>query len=100
MLIYFKFCILTCPSQVILHVNGTWRIASMDPDPIIGSCDAAYLETLEADVRRALTRVCVGCRGAGATKLRCCPCKAVYYCGRECQRAHWEEHKRVCGARN
>ena len=72
----------------------------MDPDPIVGSCDHGYLETLEDHVRRALTRVCVGCKGVGTAKLRCCPCKAVFYCGQECQRAHWGEHKLVCGARN
>jgi hypothetical protein len=27
---------------------------------------------------------------------RCAACKAVYYCGRECQTEHWKEHKRVC----
>ena len=70
----------------------------MDPDPVVGSCDRAYLETLERDVHRALTRVCVVCRAVG-TKLRSCPCRAVHYCGRECQKAHWAEHKLVCGSR-
>jgi hypothetical protein len=27
---------------------------------------------------------------------RCAACKAVYYCGRECQTEHWKEHKKVC----
>lgn len=34
-----------------------------------------------------------------ATKLqRCSKCKAVQYCGRECQVQHWPVHKRVCVA--
>jgi hypothetical protein len=84
--------------QITLHINGTWRIVSMDPDPVVRGCNRAYLETLEANVRRALTRVCGGCK-APATRLRCCPCRAMYYCGRECQKAHWGEHRLVCGAR-
>ena len=27
---------------------------------------------------------------------RCAACKLVYYCGRECQKAHWREHKQAC----
>ena len=87
------------PLQVTLHVNGTWRVASMDPDPIVGSCDRGYLDALEDRVRRALTRVCVVCKGVGPAKLRCCPCREVHYCGKECQKAHWAEHKLVCGSR-
>jgi len=28
-----------------------------------------------------------------------CACKSAIYCGRECQKADWKEHKQVCGAR-
>ena len=39
---------------------------------------------------------CAMC-GALAGKLkRCTACKSVSYCSRECQMAHWTEHKMVC----
>lgn len=33
-----------------------------------------------------------------AAQLLCSRCKAVRYCSRECQKAHWKEHKKVCKA--
>jgi hypothetical protein len=42
---------------------------------------------------------CAGC-GARDVKLRkCSGCKQVIYCNRECQTAHWKEHKKVCSSR-
>ena len=35
-----------------------------------------------------------GCDKYG--KNACTGCKLVRYCGRECQRGHWGEHKREC----
>jgi ankyrin repeat protein len=29
-------------------------------------------------------------------KSKCGTCRSVYYCGSECQRAHWKQHKKVC----
>lgn len=34
----------------------------------------------------------------GGTQLMiCAKCKARRYCGRECQKAEWKKHKKVCG---
>uniref|UniRef100_A0A383VVR0 MYND-type domain-containing protein n=1 Tax=Tetradesmus obliquus TaxID=3088 RepID=A0A383VVR0_TETOB len=33
---------------------------------------------------------------AGGTGTRCSTCQAVFYCSRECQLAHWKQHKRLC----
>jgi hypothetical protein len=34
----------------------------------------------------------------GSVKLLDCPCKRVSYCGRECQRAHYNTHRPECSA--
>ena len=45
------------------------------------------------------------CAGCGATSqpngrglLRCSKCEEVYYCGKDCQAAHWPAHKLDCRA--
>ena len=40
------------------------------------------------------TRPCAGCGVEGAPRE--CPCKGVFYCGRDCQKASWKEHKKSC----
>ena len=39
---------------------------------------------------------CVYCRGKPTKPQRCARCQKVFYCGLECQRAHWKEHKLTC----
>jgi hypothetical protein len=34
-----------------------------------------------------------------ATRKRCGACLRAYYCGRECQKAHWPTHKADCASR-
>lgn len=51
-------------------------------------------------VHRGYSGKCAAC-GATAVDLptslkSCSACNAVYYCGRECQRAHWKQHKGAC----
>lgn len=42
------------------------------------------------------TNTCASC-GKPAS-LRCARCKKVHYCSKECQKADWPSHKRVCVA--
>ena len=92
--------------QVFLSNKGTWRIVCHDPDPVLGRIKAQYLEALEVDVQHSLTvsahffktgRVCAQCSVTVPKKMRRCPCKGAYYCGKECQKAHWVMHREVCG---
>jgi hypothetical protein len=41
-------------------------------------------------------RVCAACRAADKPLRKCAACSTVLYCGRECQRAHWRQHKTQC----
>jgi hypothetical protein len=42
-------------------------------------------------------RSCARCGSEELPRLRVCRgCDAVRYCGRECQRAHWLEHRACC----
>jgi len=41
------------------------------------------------------SRRCAFCDKRGLHK-RCNGCMEVYYCSKECQKAHWEQHKKYC----
>ena len=38
------------------------------------------------------------CPACGATKCKdkCAKCMVVFYCSKDCQKAHWKQHKKVC----
>ena len=95
------------PFQVQLHSDGTWHIACMEPDPVLERMEKTYLDKLGLEVENALQvsahfirtgRVCACCSLTLAIKMRRCPCKGAYYCGKECQREHWMAggHREVC----
>ena len=58
-------------------------------------------ETLKEMLDRGVAlKACSGCLAVGAADLkRCGKCRSAYaaYCSRECQRAHWKTHRKVCG---
>ena len=39
---------------------------------------------------------CANCKKAQPNLKKCGACRKVQYCGKECQRAHWKEHKSNC----
>jgi len=40
---------------------------------------------------------CAYCNGLEQNPSLCTRCRVTYYCGRECQRLDWSNHKKVCG---
>lgn len=36
----------------------------------------------------------------GTSLRRCAGCKIPYYCSRQCQKADWKEHRKVCSSKN
>ncbi|KAJ7150914.1 hypothetical protein C8R43DRAFT_1005604 [Mycena crocata] len=73
----------------------------LPPGPILdGLGGESWLEnrkqTTKADQRLAkVCRTC-GAREPLVTLSRCNNCKYIYYCSRDCQRAHWKHHKVEC----
>jgi hypothetical protein len=51
---------------------------------------------LRMDTPTMEARVCAACRAADKPLRKCAACSTVLYCGRECQRAHWAQHKMQC----
>jgi hypothetical protein len=49
----------------------------------------------EAEALNATT-ACAECGKGGCKTLACSKCKQVFYCGRACQAAAWEGHKKEC----
>jgi hypothetical protein len=93
---------------VVLRRDGTWTVNAAEPDPIIALKESAsYIDQMRANVETFLStcthffrtgRICANCSTMVSRKMRRCPCKGAYYCGRECQKAHWAVHKPGCGA--
>lgn len=44
----------------------------------------------------SLKASCSHCRNENQTLKKCAICKEASYCGVECQRADWKEHKKTC----
>jgi len=51
------------------------------------------------NVRKHLAITCAKCNIQRTGLLACGICKAVRYCGTECQKAHWKVHRQTCSAK-
>lgn len=66
--------------------------------PIDGSIEG---EASQADKSRKTAREkfrqCDNCNNSITASIRLCSgCKKVCYCNRDCQKAHWKDHKKTC----
>ena len=62
-----------------------------------------YNQHVKTELARAkrLVRQCGYCRSADSKEhrhLKCARCKGVAYCSKECQRADWKMHRKICRA--
>jgi ankyrin repeat protein len=80
-----------CGADILIQFKG----ASLD--------DIADRTTIADELKAALRlpeekrRRCAHCSTTTSAKLqKCSVCRMVYYCNRECQVAHWQQHKLVC----
>lgn len=63
-------------------------------DCVLVSVDDWMLWAPQSRIQSAY--VCAQCNKAVKTRLQCARCAGVTYCSKNCQRAHWTEHKQGC----
>lgn len=49
-----------------------------------------------AIVKTSACLTCASCGTRNRSCMKCSRCKLVYYCDSNCQRKHWNQHKRLC----
>lgn len=62
----------------------------------IGKIGNRYLLTFDLSERQEVK--CEGCDDVSKWFKKCSKCEQAHYCSPECQKKHWSEHKKVCGA--
>jgi hypothetical protein len=62
---------------------------------VIGGVEHDLRETAQSDLA-SIKESCASCGAKGNEMKVCVRCQGPRYCGRECQRADWPQHKRVC----
>lgn len=83
-----------------MQMAGSLRIISAGvtksiPDPEQKNSDEVNDRHLFSEMRH--WKKCVNCKALSSKLKQCSRCKQVNYCGVECQRLHWTQHKHECG---
>lgn len=78
-------------------VSGMGQMAVSDIAQVV--MGAAHNEAKRATKAKKQSKLCCAKCKVSLTKsdaFGCSRCKVTHYCGRECQVAHWKEHKKEC----
>ncbi len=83
-----------------LHVKDIHGDCPMDAAALYpAALEVVSMHSRSAAARSAWRedhRACAACGSAREGLLRCKRCSSAFYCGSECQRRHWPEHKLQC----
>lgn len=85
-----------CDDRNLMHFTEKWDVYAPATSALASreeedDDDALYWLAYAKD------RTCQCCHKAAAKLAACARCHNVRYCSRECQRADWRLHKRLCG---
>ena len=78
-----------------------WQRQTELPAPVVQLVLAAMWEARlpEMILKEKGKGKCAQCGISGGAEFksyRCSRCKSVFYCGRQCQKRHWQTHKATC----
>ena len=77
----------------VIYLGGSG--SAMEPQAFQAA--AGWLAAHQGDDSASVPR-CAACGATGQGLSRCAGCRAVRYCGPECQRSDWRRHKASCRA--
>jgi len=90
-----------CEGQLCMAITETWKLYGPKDGAFLAYHDKedAISEEEERFWIEALRDV-QACGNCGELKavLRCSRCRLTSYCNRDCQKAHWKLHKKLCNS--
>lgn len=70
------------------------------PRPKLRRMKIPFVKKAPAGEIPSIFNFCANCSTYNVELSRCKRCYSVYYCNSNCQREHWEEHKKTCAKSN
>lgn len=88
-----------CVDRNLMHYTEKWEFYAPAQSTLCLDEELAHPADAEALywLEFAKDKTCHFCHVASEKLARCARCQDARYCSRECQRADWQLHKRLCG---